>query len=106
MRSRLPAKLLGIGLLAASAGCGPVEYVREVTGRASSAVADARRANAEVLAPYEFTIAVENLERARELAGYSRYHDAIDFGKKAADFAFKARDTAREKSAKPKESAE
>jgi hypothetical protein len=74
------------------AGCGPVEYINQVTRRASSEVAAARAVDAEKYAPYEFTLAVEYLHKAREEAGYADYQAAIRFGESAEK---KARDARR-----------
>lgn len=35
------------------------------------------------MAPYEYTAAVEYLRRAKELAGYARFHDANNFASSA-----------------------
>ena len=93
--------LWAVGL--AVSGCGPVEYVTIVTRQASRAVDDARRADADKLAPYEFTVAVESLHKSRELAGHSRWQDAVRFGQDALDQARKAAMLAEEKHARPEE---
>src|ERR1700761_3006810 len=67
-------------------GCGPIEYISTVTFEASKAVQEAKASRAPELAPYEYTAAVEYLHKAREVGGYARYHEAIEFGKKARDF--------------------
>ena len=72
-------------------GCGPVQYISQVTQRAATEVAAARSAGADKLAPYEFTTAELYLHKAREEAGYSDYQAAIRFGKKAELMARKAR---------------
>ena len=77
--------------VAAGAGCGPVQYVSQVTQRAAMEVAAAKSANADKLAPYEYTTATLYLHKAREEAGYSDYQAAIRFGKKAEIMARKAR---------------
>jgi Domain of unknown function (DUF4398) len=81
-------------------GCGPIEYISMVTFQASKAVQEARSSRAPELAPYEYTAAVEYLHRAREVGGYARYHDAIEFGKKARDFGYEAVKLSRERGAK------
>ena len=73
------------------AGCGPVQYVSQVTNRAAMEVAAARSAGADKLAPYEFTTAELYLHKAREEAGYADYQAAIRFGKRAEIMARKAR---------------
>jgi hypothetical protein len=87
--------------VAAFAGCGPVQYVSQVTQRASTELAAARSANADKLAPYEFTTAELYLHKAREEAGYSDYQAAIRFGKKAELMARKARRLASDSQAPP-----
>jgi hypothetical protein len=77
--------------VATGAGCGPVQYVSQVTQRAAMEVAAAKSANADKLAPYEYTTAELYLHKAREEAGYSDYQAAIRFGKKAEIMARKAR---------------
>jgi hypothetical protein len=74
----------------AAAACGPVQYVGQVTRRASSSVAAAKAAGADKWAPYEYTMAVQFLHKSREEAGYSDYQAAIRFGKKAEIYARKA----------------
>jgi hypothetical protein len=80
-----------------ASGCGPIEYITIVTFEASHAVAAARGAHADRLAPYEYTAAVEYLHKARELGGFSRYHQSVEFGKKARDFGNQAFEMARGK---------
>jgi hypothetical protein len=88
------ARLVGVlgVVLALSPGCGPVQYVSQVTRRAAAEVAAARSAGAERYAPYEFTAAQEFLHKAREEAGYADYQAAIRFGNKAEEHAKKARE--------------
>jgi hypothetical protein len=83
--------------------CGPTRYVTIVHHQAQRALDEAAAVQAETLAPYEFTIAQADLRRARELAGYSRWSDAIELGKKATTYAEKARAIAVEQAQKPKE---
>jgi hypothetical protein len=75
----------------ALSGCGPIEYLSQVTSKASTAVAEAKAADAEKYAPYEYTAATEYLHKAREEAGYAEYQDAIEFGRKAEELANRAR---------------
>mgnify|MGYP001351148654 FL=1 len=51
-------------LLFMVAACGPIEYVSTVTRTATSAVDEARAVDAERLAPYWWTRAVEYLHKA------------------------------------------
>ena len=87
-------------LISASAGCGPIEYITVVTFDASKAVQEAKASRAPELAPYEYTAAVEYLHKAREVGGYARYHEAVEFGKKARDFGHEAVRLSRERGTK------
>jgi hypothetical protein len=77
------------------AGCGPFSYLSMVSAQASRSVEEARAVNAEQLAPYEFTAAVEYLHKAREVGGYARYEEAVEWGKKARDYGDKAIELSR-----------
>jgi hypothetical protein len=88
-------------VVAFGAGCGPVQYISQVTQRASMEVAAAKSANADKLAPYEYTTAELYLHKAREEAGYSDYQAAIRFGKKAELMARKARRLAADSQGQP-----
>lgn len=93
----LPTGALGLvaamSLLAlvSVSGCGPIEYINQVGVKAASAVSAAKLAQADRYAPYEYTAAEEYLHKAREEAGYAEYEDAIEFGRRAEDFANKGR---------------
>lgn len=91
---------IGLAALVFLFGCGPVEYLNQVTRHASAEVAAAKAAGAPKYAPYEYTGAVEYLHKAREEAGYADYQAAIRFGKKAASLARKARKIALERAGK------
>ncbi len=80
-------------------GCGPVEYVAQVGGRASSALSQARREKADVLAPYEYTAAGEYLKKSKEEAGRSQFETAIEYGKRSEELANRARALSRERKA-------
>jgi len=71
-------------------GCGPIEYLNQVTNKASSAVAAAKAAHGDKYAPYEMTAAQEYLHKAREEAGYAEYQDAIEYGRKSEELANRA----------------
>lgn len=88
------------GVVALS-GCGPIEYISQVSTRASSAVSGAKAAEADRYAPYEYTASEEYLHKAREAGGHAHYQDAIDYGRKAEDFANRARAIALAQSTKP-----
>jgi hypothetical protein len=70
--------------------CGPIEYVN-ISAKAGAALAAAKRANAERLAPFEYTAAESYLTKAREEAGYSQYQQSIEFGRRAEALANRAR---------------
>jgi hypothetical protein len=99
-------RVLFLTLLVAATGCGPIEYVTVVTLQASKAVDEAKRREAERYAPYEYTVAVESLYKARELAGHARWGDAIRFGKQALAQGEKASTMAEEKRARHEERGE
>jgi hypothetical protein len=90
-------------LVLGAAGCGPIEYITIVTFEASRSVAAAKGVHADRLAPYEYTAAIEYLHKARELGGYSRYHQSVEFGRKARDFGHQAFELARGKGTAPVE---
>lgn len=97
MRPPRPAPLFLFILLCialSGAACGPVEYINQVTRRASQQLAAARESGAEKNAPYEYTSALEYLHKAREEAGYADYQAAIRFGRRAEEMAYKARQIA------------
>jgi len=77
--------------LAIGAGCGPVEYINQVTVRAASALAAAKKVGADRYAPYEYTAAEEYLHKAREEGGYAEYQDAIEYGHRAEEMADRAK---------------
>jgi hypothetical protein len=78
----------------AGLGCGPIEYVNQVTRSADSAVAAARTAEAETYAPYWWTRAVEYLHQARVEAAAADFQAANRFGRLATEAAEKAREEA------------
>jgi hypothetical protein len=74
----------------APSGCGPVEYLNQVSSKAVTAVAAAKAANAEQYAPYEYTAAVAYLHKAREEGGYAEYQIAIEYGRRSQELATRA----------------
>jgi len=96
-------RYLAIGALALGAafavttesGCGPVEYLSQVTGRASRAVQAAKEAEAPKYAVYEYTAAEAYLEKAREEAGFAQYEQAIAYGRRAEELALRAQAKSR-----------
>lgn len=79
--------------------CGPVEYLSQVSGRASSALLQAQRAEADRLAPYELTKASAYYTKALEEGSESSFQVAVEYGKRAEEFAQRATAVARERSA-------
>lgn len=73
------------------AGCGPIEYINQVSVRAANAVAAAKAVGGDRYAPYEFTAAEAYLHKAREEAGYAEYQDSIEYGRKAEELAERAK---------------
>lgn len=86
--------LAALALLCAAA-CGPVESTAVILD-ADVELDAARKAQAEVYDPYNFTGAEAYLWKARELQGYSEYEKAIEFGDKAMKMAKKAKEHALE----------
>jgi hypothetical protein len=91
-------RLLGVAAVAASLlACGPIDYLNTVTRKATRAVAEAKTADAEKLAPYEYWSAIEYLHMAREKAAYADYQIAIDYGERSEKMGKEARRIASEK---------
>jgi hypothetical protein len=96
-------RTLMVALVVGLAGCGPIEYITIVTFEASRSVAAAKGVHADKLAPYEFTAAMEYLHKARELGGFARYHQSVEFGRKSRDFGHQAFEIARGRGQRPAE---
>ena len=97
---RRPEGLLSVVFVVATgvaAGCGPIRYLANTPVVAAEEVARAEKLVAEHHAPYEITAAREYLHKARELAGYARYQDAVRYAQEATRLARKAQDLAKEK---------
>lgn len=96
--SRLLA-LSALPWLVLAPGCGPITYLSRVTvNGASGDMAELSKTDAEAMSPYEYTSAAEYLQRAKELAGYARFHDANNFAKSARENAASSKSvTARRK---------
>jgi len=77
----------------AGLACGPVQSTSYLID-AETMLEAAKTAQAEKLAPYEWTAATLYLHKSKEEVGYSDYEQAVDYAKKAVDFATKARDSA------------
>lgn len=70
-------------------GCGNAIYAVQASS-ASSRLEEARELRAEELAPYEYTMALEHLKKARSEAAEADYGDAIVFAEMCEDFSEKA----------------
>lgn len=75
------------------AGCGPTQSTSFLID-AEVMLEAARTAQAEKLAPYEWTAAQLYIHKSKEEAGYSDFEQSVDYAKKGVDFATRARDTA------------
>jgi len=82
--------LLALLLLAALAGCGPVQSTSALID-ADVELEGARAAGAASAAPYEFASAEAYLHKAREKSGYAQYQAAIDYAARARELAKDAR---------------
>lgn len=76
-----------------ASACGPVQSTSYLID-AETMLEAARTAQADKLAPYEWTAANLYYAKSKEEVGYSDYEQAVDYGKKAVDFATRARDAA------------
>ncbi len=74
-------------------GCGPVQSTSYLID-AETMMEAAKTAQADKLAPFEWTSATLYLHKSKEEVGYSDYEQAVDYAKKAVDYATKARDAA------------
>jgi len=93
--------LLGSLAVALLASCGPIEYVNQVTRKASTEVSAARTAEADRYSPYHYTLAQEYLHKAREEAAAADFQAANRFGKRAQQAAAAAREEAVANAGKP-----
>jgi hypothetical protein len=84
-----------VWLCLSAVACGPASYYPTVSREATRAVLEAREGGAARLAPYEYTAALLYLERAKELAGYARWQDALTLGRRATVLARAAGERAR-----------
>lgn len=74
-------------------GCGPTQSTAYLID-AETMMEGARTAQAEKLAPYDWTLAKLYLQKSKEEVGYSDFEQAVDYAKKAVDYATRARDNA------------
>ena len=79
--------------LVALGACGPVQSTAHLLD-ADVQLEAARTAQADKLAPYEWTAANLYLHKAREEVGYADFEQAVTYAQKASKFANAARDVA------------
>lgn len=96
---RLLPAVLGAALAVGAVGCGPTQSTAYLID-AETMLEAARTAQADKLAPYEWTSARLYIEKSKEEVGYSDFEQAVDYAKKAVDFATRARDNALKASRK------
>ena len=84
--------LLAAGVVLAMS-CGPIQSTAVLLD-AENMMEAARTAQAEKLAPYEWTAAGLYFAKSKEEVGASEFEAAVGYGKKALDFAKRARDVA------------
>lgn len=82
--------------------CGPIEYVNQVTRRASSELDAAKAVEADKHAPYWYTLAVEFLNKAREEASSADFQAANRYGRRSAEASRRARAISIERARDPK----
>ncbi len=88
-------------LVAATAACGPIEYVNQVTRTAATSVDEARAVDAARYAPYWWTRAIEYLHQAREQAAHANFQAANRFGRLSTEAANQAKADAIRRAANP-----
>ena len=100
---RVRGTILSAAVAVLAMGCGPIEYVNQVTRKASSSLESARAAEADKYSPYWYTRAVEYLHKAREEAADADFQAANRFGRRSEAAANKAREEAIAHAGKPVE---
>lgn len=91
LKRALIAGIAFLGLSALASGCvGPTWSTVDLVN-AENALTEAKAANAEQLAPYEYYRAQELLRKANEEWGYSDFGTAREYAELALEFADKAR---------------
>ena len=102
-RESCAATILATLTAFAIGGCGPIEYVNQVTRKASASVAAARAVDADKYSPYYYTLAVEYLHKARAEAASADFQAANRFGRKAERAAAQAKLEALDRAGQPVE---
>jgi len=85
----------------AISACGPIEYVSQVTRKASASVAAAKAVDADKYSPYYYTLAVEYLHKARVEAASADFQAANRFGRIADRAAVMAKQEAIDHAGQP-----
>lgn len=93
------AARLGLLVVVAASGCGPVSTTLALRD-ADNAIAAARAVDAQRYAVYELTGAEEYVRKAREEEGYSDFQAAIDLAREAQRLAVSAAERARKNPAR------
>ena len=86
-------RLFALSIFLPLLACGPVQSTAYLMD-ADVQLEAARTAQADKLAPYEWTAANLYLHKAREEVGYSDFEQAVTYAQKAAKFALAAREVA------------
>ena len=94
-RNHRVVRWLAASLFLAVTECGNTVFVFRVNS-ASSKLEEAKELGAERLAPYEYFVAKEHLEKARSEAADADYSDAINFAEVSEEYADKAIRLSRE----------
>jgi hypothetical protein len=74
-----------------------VQYVAQVSNRSADALMEAQLAEADRYAPYEYTKAAAYQDKAREQAALASWELSLDYGRRAEEFAQRARALARQR---------
>ena len=72
-------------------GCGPIQYITNVTFRAERLIEEAKVAEAKKYAPYEWWSAVTYLRMAREKVGYADHQAAAGSAEVGEEFIHRVR---------------
>jgi hypothetical protein len=99
-RQRTVRVALLIAISIATTGCGNVIYSYRAYD-ATSRIEEARKAGAERSALYEYTLAEEHLKKAKTEAAEADYGDASELANRASEFAQRAIDKAKYRTANP-----
>lgn len=93
-------QIIVISLLFLGAACGPVKSTSAIR-KARQAIREAETAGAQKSASYQFALAQEYYNKAREEAGYSKYQVATTLAEKAQEYAIEALKVGAKKKKQP-----